>query len=432
MDLGLTDRVLRRHRREPRARLRDRGGASSPTGRGSSWPPGRRTPSRRPRPGWAVRGSAVGVVADLADPAVPGQLVEAALETFGRSGRGPAQRRRAAGRRRLHRDGRRLAGGLRERLPRAPCGRRAQLVGHLGEGGSLVLVLSSSVALPDPRAGDLERAAPGTRHGRQDPGRRARSARHQGQRPAARAASSTERIQQLDSTRGPGAAEAAQAGDPAAARRRAGRVRPGRRLPALARGVVHHRHDARRRRRAVRASGRGVGVTRPVRSAAGRSPGRRTGCGRARRRGRRRRAARRGARARRSAAVLDDEDLVGVAHRRQPVRDDERRAAVQSAGQRPLHRGLGLGVEVRGRLVEDDDVGRLEQQPGDGQPLLLAAGQPVAAVADDRVEAVGQRRDEVPDLGGAAARRRARRRSRPAGRRAGWCGSSRGTCARPG
>ncbi len=26
-----------------------------------------------------------------------------------------------------------------------------------------------------------------------------------------------------------------------------------------------------------------------------------------------------------------------------------------------LHGHLGLGVEVRGRLVEDDDVGRLEQ-----------------------------------------------------------------------
>ena len=44
-------------------------------------------------------------------------------------------------------------------------------------------------------------------------------------------------------------------------------------------------------------------------------------------------------------------------------------------------------------------IGRgLEQQARDGQPLPLAAGEPVAAVADDRVEAVGQRPDQAGDL----------------------------------
>ena len=70
-----------------------------------------------------------------------------------------------------------------------------------------------------------------------------------------------------------------------------------------------------------------------------------------------------------------------------------------------LHRHLGLGVEVGGRLVEDDDVGRLEQQPGDGDALLLAAREPVAAVADDGVEPVGQGVDQREDLRGARARR---------------------------
>ena len=35
-----------------------------------------------------------------------------------------------------------------------------------------------------------------------------------------------------------------------------------------------------------------------------------------------------------------------------------------------------------------------QQQPGDRQPLALAARQPVAALADDRVEPVGQRAHE--------------------------------------
>ena len=45
-----------------------------------------------------------------------------------------------------------------------------------------------------------------------------------------------------------------------------------------------------------------------------------------------------------------------------------------------------------------DDVGRLEQHARDREALPLAAGQPVAAVADDGVDAVGQARDEVRDV----------------------------------
>ena len=78
--------------------------------------------------------------------------------------------------------------------------------------------------------------------------------------------------------------------------------------------------------------------------------------------------------------------------------DDERRAPGEGGLEGPLHGDLRLGVEVRGSLVEHHDVGRLEQQPGDGQALLLAARQAVAAVADDGVEAVGQRLDERHDL----------------------------------
>ena len=92
--------------------------------------------------------------------------------------------------------------------------------------------------------------------------------------------------------------------------------------------------------------------------------------------------------------AVDDEDLVGPAHGGQPVGDDERRAPVEGGVEGPLHRGLRLGVEVGRGLVEHDDARSLEQQPGDGQPLLLAAREPVAAVADDRVEPLGEGVDE--------------------------------------
>ena len=58
--------------------------------------------------------------------------------------------------------------------------------------------------------------------------------------------------------------------------------------------------------------------------------------------------------------------------------------------QRWLDRPLGLGVERRGRLVQDQDRRVLEEHAGDGQALLLPAGEFHAALADDRVEPVRQ------------------------------------------
>ncbi len=89
-------------------------------------------------------------------------------------------------------------------------------------------------------------------------------------------------------------------------------------------------------------------------------------------------------------AAVDDEDLVCAADGGQPVGDDERRAPRQGRVEGPLDRGLGLAVEVGGGLVQDHEAGALQQQPGDGEALLLAAGEPVPAVADDRVQALGQ------------------------------------------
>ena len=90
------------------------------------------------------------------------------------------------------------------------------------------------------------------------------------------------------------------------------------------------------------------------------------------------------------AAAVDDEDLVGAAHGGQPVGDHQRGAAGQGGVEGPLDGRLGLAVEVGGGLVQDDEAGALEQQPGDREALLLAAGETVAAVADDGLEALGQ------------------------------------------
>ena len=104
-------------------------------------------------------------------------------------------------------------------------------------------------------------------------------------------------------------------------------------------------------------------------------------------------------------AELDDPptvehgDAVGIADRRQSVGDDDRRPSAQRRFQGRLHQRLVLVVEVARRLVEDHHVGILEQQPGDGDALLLAARQSISPLADNGVVAVGEAGDRVVDAG---------------------------------
>ncbi len=69
--------------------------------------------------------------------------------------------------------------------------------------------------------------------------------------------------------------------------------------------------------------------------------------------------------------------------------------------QRLLHERLGLVVQRARGLVEDEDRRVAQDRPRDRQALLLAAGEAVAALADDGVEPVGQRADQRVDLRGA-------------------------------
>ena len=132
------------------------------------------------------------------------------------------------------------------------------------------------------------------------------------------------------------------------------------------------------------------------------------------------------------AAVVEHDDRVGGADGRQPVGDHQGGPSVQRRVERGLHGGFGTGVEARCRLVEHDDARIAQQHPGDREPLALAAGEPVAALADDGVESVGQRCDEQRHLG---AFERSPQflvgRARPR-RSAGCWRSCRGTGGRPG
>ena len=96
---------------------------------------------------------------------------------------------------------------------------------------------------------------------------------------------------------------------------------------------------------------------------------------------------------------VEHDDLICVAHGREPVGDRDRRSSLGKPLERLLDEALGLRVERRRRLVEHEDRRVAEHGARDRHALLLAAREAVAALADDRVVAVGERGDQLVDLG---------------------------------
>ena len=93
-------------------------------------------------------------------------------------------------------------------------------------------------------------------------------------------------------------------------------------------------------------------------------------------------------------AVVEDDDQVGAADRREPVRDDERRPSREEPAQAALDAPLGADVDRRGRFVEDEDPRIGEQRARERDELALAEREPEAALADLRVVPVRQLGDE--------------------------------------
>ena len=77
---------------------------------------------------------------------------------------------------------------------------------------------------------------------------------------------------------------------------------------------------------------------------------------------------------------------------------------------------LGLDVDARGGVVEDEDARVHHEGPRDGDALALAAAEREAAFADDRVVALGEGCDELVGLRGLRRRAHLARRWPPGGR----------------
>ena len=100
--------------------------------------------------------------------------------------------------------------------------------------------------------------------------------------------------------------------------------------------------------------------------------------------------------------LLDDltpmqhDDAVAAAHGRKAVRDDDARPAARQPFEAVLDQGLGLGVDVRGRLVEyQHHFGVEGDATGEGQKLLLAGAEVSAALDETVLIGVGKPVDEA-------------------------------------
>ena len=97
----------------------------------------------------------------------------------------------------------------------------------------------------------------------------------------------------------------------------------------------------------------------------------------------------------REVPLVEDDQAVRVAQRRETVRDGEGRAVLRELVDRVLDQLFRLGVERGGRFVEDQDLRVVDQRAGDRHSLTFTAGEGIALLADHCVVAVREIHDEV-------------------------------------
>ena len=99
-------------------------------------------------------------------------------------------------------------------------------------------------------------------------------------------------------------------------------------------------------------------------------------------------------------ALVEHDDAVGVADGADALGDDQLGHAGAGLFQRVAQRAVGLVVQRGEGIVEDEDLRPAADGAGDGQPLLLPAGEVRAALRDVAVVAVFELFDEVGRLRG--------------------------------
>src|SRR5437773_9458079 len=93
--------------------------------------------------------------------------------------------------------------------------------------------------------------------------------------------------------------------------------------------------------------------------------------------------------------VFQDKDRGRLADRHEVVRNDDGGPPAHQAPQWVEDPISGLGVEVSGRLVQNEDGRVANHRPRNRDPLTLTTGETPALLADDRIVSAGERIDEL-------------------------------------
>ena len=101
-------------------------------------------------------------------------------------------------------------------------------------------------------------------------------------------------------------------------------------------------------------------------------------------------------------SLVQDHDPVRVHDGVEPLGDDDLGGLGAGVFEGLPDGRVGGGVHGAGGVVQDEDLGVLEQGPGDAQPLLLPAGHVHAPLAQVRVVTLGEGLDEIVGAGGLA------------------------------
>lgn len=99
------------------------------------------------------------------------------------------------------------------------------------------------------------------------------------------------------------------------------------------------------------------------------------------------------------ALAVDDDDLVGIPDGGETVGDGDGGAVSGELLQAFLDVAFTFIVQGAGGLIQDQDRRIFKEYPGNGDPLLLAAGKPCAPLAHKGVVAVRKLHDEIVDAG---------------------------------
>ena len=95
------------------------------------------------------------------------------------------------------------------------------------------------------------------------------------------------------------------------------------------------------------------------------------------------------------AALVEDEDTIGVLDSAEAMRDDQRGAAAEQAVESIADLQLSLGIHAGGGFVEDEEARIVGEGAREIDELALADRERRAAFVDAGADAFGERLDEI-------------------------------------